>query len=56
MSELIEEQVTPVEGELPDNHPGVDDGFVDAGGDKVVHEFDEDGNLIGWHKEPGVGE
>ena len=58
MSEFIEEQIVPAEvvieeaPELPDSHPGVDDGFVDAGGDMVVHEFDKDGKLVGWHKEP----
>lgn len=38
--------------ELPACHPGVEDGYVDSAGEKVVHDFDEDGNLIGWHKEP----
>jgi len=33
--------------------PGRGDGHVDAAGEKIVHdEYDEDGNLIGWHKEP----
>lgn len=38
--------------ELPENHPGLDDGHVDAAGEKIVYEYDEDGNMIGWHKEP----
>lgn len=38
--------------ELPACHPGVEDGHIDADGEKIVYDHDEDGNLIGWHKEP----
>lgn len=39
-------------------HPlvGVPHGFVDHNGEKIVYEFDEDGNYAGWHKEPGSDE
>lgn len=40
---------------LPDCHPGVEDGTVDANGETVVHVYDEDGNVIGWHKLPAPG-
>lgn len=45
MSETLEEN-------LPDNHPGVEDGTVDANGETVVYEYDEAGNMTGWHKVP----
>jgi hypothetical protein len=53
VNEFIEEQADVASEEtLPDAHPGVEDGFVDAVGDRIVHEHDEEGNLTGWHKEP----
>lgn len=39
--------------EYPDYHPGVEDGHVDAAGDTIVYEY-EDGELVGWHKEPAA--
>jgi hypothetical protein len=37
---------------LPATQSGVEDGTVDANGEKIVHEEDnEDGTPGGWHKE-----
>lgn len=48
MSEVLDETV-----DAPaDNHPGVEDGYVDSYGERVVYEYDEVGELVGWHKEP----
>lgn len=52
MDETAVETAAPEAPEVPENHPGVEDGYVDSAGEKVVHEYDEDGNLTGWHKEP----
>ncbi len=51
--EVAEVEVTPVEvaPELPAFHPGVPDGTIEANGEKVVYEYDEAGELTGWHKE-----
>lgn len=36
--------------EAPDaGHP---DGHIDHNSEKIVYEYDEDGNVVGWHKEP----
>lgn len=34
-------------------HPlvGLPDGFIDPFGEKIVYDRDEDGEVIGWHKE-----
>lgn len=39
-------------GELPPYHPGVPDGHIEADGERVVYDYDENGELVGWHKEP----
>lgn len=41
-----------VEPEYPAYHPGVPDGHIEVNGEKVVYDYDEGGELIGWHKEP----
>ena len=40
--------------ETPEAHPlvGLPDGHVDHNNEKIVYEYDEDGNVVGWHKEP----
>lgn len=34
-------------------HPlvGLPDGHVDGNNEKIVYEHDEEGNVVGWHKE-----
>lgn len=52
MDETAVETAAPEAEELPENHPGVDDGHVDDAGERIVYEYGEDGALVGWHKEP----
>jgi hypothetical protein len=33
---------------------GVPDGFVDHADEVIVYEYDPDGNVTGWHKEPAA--
>lgn len=63
----IEQTDTTTEAvpELPNEHPGVEDGTVlttpvepeEPGGEvrevqeKIVYEYDAEGNQVGWHKE-----
>ncbi len=61
----IEESDTEEVVELPDEHPGVEDGEVvattvpaeESGGqvselqERIVFDYDDEGNQIGWHKE-----
>ena len=35
---------------------GIPEGTVLEDGEKVVGTYDEEGNLVGWHKEPTGGE
>lgn len=40
----------------PDLNPdvGVPNGHIDPFGETYVYEYDEDGNFVGWHKEPSA--
>lgn len=41
------------ENETPVDAPvSLPDGHIDHNNEKIVWEYDEDGNFIGWHKEP----
>lgn len=39
--------------ETTDVHPlvGLADGHVDHNGEKIVYEYNEAGEVVGWHKE-----
>ena len=39
--------------EATEVHPlvGLPDGFVDEAGEKIVYDYDDFGNFLGWHKE-----
>ena len=38
--------------EILSGHP---EGYVDANGETIVADKDDNGNVIGWHKEPAQG-
>lgn len=38
--------------EILSGHP---EGYVDANGETIVADKDDNGNVIGWHKEPAEG-
>lgn len=38
-----------------DDLVGHPDGHVDHNGEKITYEYDAEGNVIGWHKEPTDG-
>lgn len=46
--ERVELDEVPSEPFVPEH------GSVDQYGETFVHEFDKDGNYIGWHKEPSA--
>jgi hypothetical protein len=39
-----------------ESQAGVPEGTVLDNGEKVVGSYDENGTLVGWHKEPGSEE
>lgn len=54
MADITTTEVETAGAELaPDVHPlvGLPDGHVDQNNEKIVYEYDEAGEVVGWHKE-----